>query len=208
MTTIKLCCVGATGCGKTSFMLLLKDGAFPEASPAAGEIKEFNINMDANGTAIEVTCTDTGSSEQDDRRRPMMKYASTDIFLACFSYADPESLKKVPQYVKEMLHHSPGTPIFMVGFKSDLDDKTITQENIDQVLKTSKTHVGEVSKTFSVSCKTNQGVQELMKDAAAAGLKYRQSQNPVAETKPNSKDTTTTTGNKPSKERRSGCTLF
>lgn len=73
--------------------------------------------------------------EVDDRRRPMMKYSGTDIFLVCFSYADEASLKKVPLYVKEMLHHSPGTPIYMVGFKSDLDDKTITQDQIDQIVK-------------------------------------------------------------------------
>jgi hypothetical protein len=71
----------------------------------------------------------------DDRRRPMMKYSGTDIFLVCFSYADEASLKKVPLYVKEILHHSPSTPIYMVGFKSDLDDKTITQDQIDQIVK-------------------------------------------------------------------------
>lgn len=95
-----MCCVGATSVGKTSFMLMLKDNAFPEnarmffnlifnfllsssryelvksgilidfffqfsliyttANP--GEIEEFPIKMDVNGTAVEITCTDTGST--------------------------------------------------------------------------------------------------------------------------------------------------
>jgi hypothetical protein len=83
-------------------------------------------------------CSSIASShiqEVDDRRRPMMKYSGTDIFLVCFSYSDEASLKKVHLYVKEMLHHSPGTPIYMVGFKSDLDTKIISQEQVDQIVK-------------------------------------------------------------------------
>jgi GTPase SAR1 family protein len=57
-------------------------------------------------------------------------YPNTDIFLICFSIANPTSLHNVRDlWYPEIKHHSPKTPVILVGTKLDLrDDKDTIEE--------------------------------------------------------------------------------
>lgn len=104
-----------------------------------------------DGERYTVGLWDTGGGEDYDRLRPL-SYPQTDLFIICFSVVDPISYENVLtkvcngdsnftrylarlclvlfiiciQWGPELEHHSPSTPILVVGTKTDLrDDATI-----------------------------------------------------------------------------------
>lgn len=72
---------------------------------------------------------DTAGQEEYDRFRPI-SYPDTDVFLICFSIANPVSYKNVQEkWVPEIRHYCPNAPIVLVGTMSDLrsDKETLAQ---------------------------------------------------------------------------------
>ena len=60
--------------------------------------------------------------EDYDRLRPL-SYPQTDVFLLCFSVASPTSFANIKaQWVPEVRHYCPSTPVVLVGMKGDLRD--------------------------------------------------------------------------------------
>jgi len=83
-----------------------------------------------NGKPINLGLWDTAGQEDYDRLRPL-SYPQTDVFLVCFSIISPASFENVKsKWYPEIQHHCPGTPIILVGTKSDLRGDSAMQSQL------------------------------------------------------------------------------
>jgi Ras-related C3 botulinum toxin substrate 1 len=80
----------------------------------------YSANVMVDGKAVNLGLWDTAGQEDYDRLRPL-SYPQTDVFLIAFSIISPNSYENVlSKWHPEIQHHCPGTPIILVGTKSDL----------------------------------------------------------------------------------------
>ncbi|TFY82134.1 hypothetical protein EWM64_g1878 [Hericium alpestre] len=139
----KLVVVGDGGCGKTCLLIVYAENRFPEAYiPTVFENYVTQVPFD--GKLIELALWDTAGQEEYDRLRPL-SYPESDVILIVFSVDFPVSLANVQdkvratfisvdvqtrffvnQWYPEVAHFCEGTPLILVGTKTDLrrDDQT------------------------------------------------------------------------------------
>jgi len=90
----------------------------------------YSANVMVNGKPINLGLWDTAGQEDYDRLRPL-SYPQTDVFLVCFSIISPASFENVKsKWYPEIQHHCPGTPIILVGTKSDLRGDSAMQSQL------------------------------------------------------------------------------
>ena len=126
MQSIKCVVVGNSTVGKTSLLETFTIGKFPMTRPIITDNISKNVMFD--NQTINLNLWDT--TEYDFNRSRPLRYPGTDIFMICFSIADPSSLENVKlKWVPEVCHHCPGTKFILVGTKLDLrdDPKIITK---------------------------------------------------------------------------------
>ena len=116
--------------------------------------------------------------EDYDRLRPL-SYPGTNVFLVCFSLVSRASYENVKhKWYPEVQHHCPGTPIILVGLKSDLrDDPQMLAKLREKNLTPITTEEGQaLAKTIKAltyvecSAKTQEGVKEVFDHAIKAVL--------------------------------------
>merc|ERR1712037_738569 len=123
--TVKCVVIGDSGVGKTSLLITYCVGEFPsEYVPYVFDNYTLQVNVDE--LLYNLTFWDTGH----DQLRPF-SYPGTNIFLVCFSVAEPSSFKRVKEYwFPEIKHHCPDTPFILLGTKVDLRGDRATLDKL------------------------------------------------------------------------------
>ncbi len=123
---------------------------------------------------VSLNLWDTAGQEDYDRLRPL-SYPQTDVFLICFSVANPTSFENIThKWFPEVSHHCPGVPILLIGNKIDLreDPDTLQYLNENRRVPVSKTQGLTVAKKIGAikymecSAKTGKGLKDVFTTAA------------------------------------------
>ncbi|PAA82965.1 hypothetical protein BOX15_Mlig027730g3 [Macrostomum lignano] len=169
MDVLKCVVVGDSNVGKTSLIMTYVQSAFYEDSiPTVFDSHEVTVNHGEANKSRQLVVCDTAGQETYDRLRPL-SYPDTHVFLLCFSVNNSTSLSNViEKWHWELKHHSPNTPIILVGTKSDLrasapTDKAVSSERGCQVAREIK-----AIKYIECSARHQDGLHRLFVEAIAA----------------------------------------
>lgn len=92
-----------------------------------------NANVLEDGKLFDLNVWDTSGSKDYDKLRPHL-YTQANIFLVCFSVAEPISLSNVlDKWVPELKQHCPLVPFLLVGTKIDLRSDPQTIERLAKI---------------------------------------------------------------------------
>lgn len=130
MRRLKIKVVGDGSVGKTSFLIRWYYENFPDQDdtplfPGRERIlpsvqDTFFTNMTVDRESYVLTFWDTLCGPDFLKFRPL-EYEDTDVFLVFFDISNPTSFQNVSTvWVPELKHYMPGTPILVVGNKTDL----------------------------------------------------------------------------------------
>ncbi|KAF7675942.1 GTP-binding protein RHO1 [Astathelohania contejeani] len=164
----KITIIGDGASGKTSMLLrFCKDTFSPDYTPTVFENSFRNIEY--KNCIIELWLWDTAGQEDYDRIMAL-SYPDTDVLLICFAVCDLKSFESVTRrWVPEAKHRCAGTPMILVGCKSDLreDPETVRvlEENNQKMVSTVEgtnlaNEIGALA-YYEVSSKTGDNIQPL-----------------------------------------------
>uniref|UniRef100_A0A6U3BM79 Uncharacterized protein n=1 Tax=Paramoeba aestuarina TaxID=180227 RepID=A0A6U3BM79_9EUKA len=129
-TQLKVVIVGDSSVGKTSLLIRIIDGTFPEEyipTVLGHEDKDPYVYEMNNGAPINIHFWDTAGQKYFSRLRPL-SYPGADVVLIAFSVANDYSYDNIScRWCKEVRHYLPDTPIILVGTQIDRrnDEKAI-----------------------------------------------------------------------------------
>ncbi|KAL8603613.1 hypothetical protein ACOMHN_005555 [Nucella lapillus] len=111
--------VGDGGVGKTSMLIrYVNDDFLTEYMPTCFD--SYSVPVDMGDRHCSLVLIDTAGQETYDRLRTL-SYYNTDVFVVCFSVANPDSYLNVrSRWVPELHAYRPGTPFLLVGTQADL----------------------------------------------------------------------------------------
>jgi len=163
----KLVVVGDGGCGKTCLLIVYAENRFPE-SYVPTVFENYVTLVQFDGKTVELALWDTAGQEEYDRLRPL-SYPESNVILIVFSVDFPTSLANVQdKWHPEVAHFCEGTPLILVGTKTDLrrDEQTRRMLGAQGQTPVSSEQGAEVAKEIGAkyvecSAKTGVGVQEV-----------------------------------------------
>uniref|UniRef100_A0A8C7ETW2 Ras homolog family member F, filopodia associated n=1 Tax=Neovison vison TaxID=452646 RepID=A0A8C7ETW2_NEOVI len=145
---LKIVIVGDGGCGKTSLLMVYSQGSFPE-DYAPSVFEKYTASVTVGSKEVTLNLYDTAGQEDYDRLRPL-SYQNTHLVLICYDVMNPTSYDNVlikvrpvtqpacpgggapesglspeacplpPQWFPEVTHFCRGTPMVLIGCKTDL----------------------------------------------------------------------------------------
>uniref|UniRef100_A0A3B5L5P1 Ras homolog family member F n=1 Tax=Xiphophorus couchianus TaxID=32473 RepID=A0A3B5L5P1_9TELE len=116
---LKIVIVGDGGCGKTSLLMVYAKGDFPEKY-APSVFEKYVTTISLGGKEIKLNLYDTAGQEDYDRLRPL-SYQEANLVLICFDVTNPTSFENVMiKWYPEVKHFCRGTPVILIGCKTDL----------------------------------------------------------------------------------------
>ncbi|XP_076458191.1 rho-related protein rac1B-like isoform X1 [Babylonia areolata] len=128
--SVKCVWVGDRKVGKTSLLLLHKEGTFPEEDeffPALYPYEDEEEKFTIDGQPVTARFLEVLGSEDYHNTRPL-NYYHADVVAVCFSVACRPSFESVTDmYLPELKRHVPDTPVILLGTKTDLRRDTETQ---------------------------------------------------------------------------------
>lgn len=135
----KIVVVGDGAVGKTCLLSTYTTKAFPgDYIPTV--LDHHSSLVDVDGSKLRLSLYDTIAHEDNDRIRPL-SYPKTNIFLCCFSIASKSSYDNVRvRWLPELQRYNAGTPILLVGTKSDLRTDQATLARLAERRLTPITH--------------------------------------------------------------------
>ncbi|KAG8759982.1 Rho GTPase [Serendipita sp. 396] len=173
----KLVVVGDGGCGKTCLLIGYAENRFPETYiPTVFETYLTTVPFD--GKLVELALWDTAGQEEYDRLRPL-SYHESSVILIVFAIDYPTSLENVTdKWYPEVAHFCEGTPMILVGTKTDLrgDDHTRRMLSAQGLKPVSPEQGAAVAKEIGAkyaecSSKTGQGLQDVFALALRESMK-------------------------------------
>lgn len=128
---LKIVVVGDGAVGKTSLLISYVEKVFKhENIPTIFENYVTNI-QGPKGQIIELALWDTAGQEEYSRLRPL-SYTGADVLMICYAIDSITSLKNVEDvWFPEVRHFCPGTPVMLVGLKSDLYEEESCDSKVD-----------------------------------------------------------------------------
>jgi len=173
--SIKLVVIGDGAIGKTCLLIVYANDRFPEEYVPT-VFDNYVVSLKAGAESIDLALWDTAGQEEYDRLRPL-SYGNSDVFLVCFSVANPVSYQNVLQkWLPEMHHFCPGVPFVLVGTKKDLrkDDQEIErlralgQEPLQFSAGTDLAKKTKASKYVECSARTRENIKAVFDEAIKA----------------------------------------
>jgi len=173
----KLVVVGDGGCGKTCLLIVYAENRFPE-SYVPTVFENYVTLVQFDGKTVELALWDTAGQEEYDRLRPL-SYPESNVILIVFSVDFPTSLANVQdKWYPEVAHFCEGTPLILVGTKTDLrrDEQTRRMLGAQGQTPVSSEQGAEVAKEIGAkyiecSAKTGVGVQEVFQLALRESMR-------------------------------------
>lgn len=171
--------VGDAGVGKTTLLHYIHCGSFLDTFlPAIYETRVSDVSVD--GQEFEIAFWDSPGSPDYDRVRPL-DYASTDVFVLCFSVDQSDSLRNLREkWLPEVLYYCNYTypTILIVACRTDLrTDRVITEEFRKAGLKFVSFDEGEAFARgigafnyVECSCKRDKSTLDIFSEVARASL--------------------------------------
>jgi small GTP-binding protein len=136
MTIILKIVIGDYAGGKASLLCCYeKDATSTEYDPLAS--KNIVAKTNVNGKDVNLQILDT-TGQKDLKNIRILSYASTDVFLLCFSISEPTSFSSIQsKLMPELKRYVTKSAIVLVMAKSELrEDESIVQNLSEQNQKT------------------------------------------------------------------------
>lgn len=141
---IKCVVVGDGSVGKSSCLISYTTNTFV-SNYIPTVFDNYSASVMVDNTIISLFLFDTAGQSDYDNLRPL-SYSQTDVFLICFSICHRASFNNVSsKWIDEIKHHSPETPIVLVGCKSDARND---QKQIDRLNAKGESFVSESEGKF------------------------------------------------------------
>lgn len=176
----KLVIIGDGACGKTSLLSVFTLGFFPrDYQPTVFDNYVSVCRVD--GREVQLTIWDTAGQEDYERLRPL-SYNKAHVILIGFAVNAPDSLDNVSsKWYDEVNRLCPGTPIVLVGLKTDLrDDPDAIEDMRRKSLRFVESAAGEriarqigAKRYIECSALTGSNVDKVFEVATRAALLVR-----------------------------------
>ncbi|KAM9968706.1 hypothetical protein ACTFIW_000579 [Dictyostelium discoideum] len=202
--TVKVVVVGDGAVGKTSLLILYTTKAFPK-DYVPTVFDNFNCLEMYDNKPVNLVLWDTAGQEDYDNLRPL-SYPQTDVFIICYSVVKRDSLDNIKyKWLPEINQTNQGTPIILVGTKTDLreDKKTLSQLQESKQEPVSRDEGVALAKEigavqfFECSALTGNGVNDIFAAAIKAAFNKPAVTSPTS--KSSGKSSPSSSSSKPSK---------
>ncbi len=153
---VKIIMLGFTRAGKTALLKKYLDGSFPNKYTPTQPMNLENKRITVGENLVQASIWDIGSQMGYDTLLPLYYKGALGALLV-FDLTKKKSLEVIPKFINELSKYAPGIPISLIANKKDLvEDREITQEEIDEILEKIRKEWNQKVTYFETSAKDPQ----------------------------------------------------